>query len=78
MQGLLLFAIVLAVFFVFSYLALKSMARLSPRFNKFYDFGAFFPKAGRWSVVVYLIILTVIISVVLYLGRDQIAHFIPA
>jgi len=78
MQSLGIFAIVLAVFFVFSFLAIKSVSKLNPRFNRFYDFSAFFPKAGRWSVLFYLLILTVIISLVLYLGRGEIAAFFPA
>lgn len=78
MQGLLVFAIALAVFFVFSFLAINSLGRLNPKFNRFYDFGAFFPRAGRWSIVFYLIILTIIIGLVLYLGRGQIENFIAA
>lgn len=78
MQNLLIFGIVVAVFFIFSFLAIKSLGRLNPKFNRFYDFSAFFPKAGRWSVVFYLIILAVIIGLVLYLGKGEIARFIPA
>lgn len=78
MQDLLIFAATVTIFFVFSYLSIKSLERLDPKFSRFYDFGAFLPKSGRWSVIFYLIILAIIISIVLYLGRGEISKFIPA
>lgn len=78
MQALGVFGILLAVFAVFSYLALRSLAKLSPKFSHYYEFGGFFPKAGRWSIIVYAVILAIILSLVLYFGRDQIREFFPA
>ncbi len=78
MQGLAIFAIALVIFFIFSYLAVQSLGKLSPKFSHYYEFGAFFPKAGRWSIIVYLLILAAILSLVFYLGRTEILKFFPA
>lgn len=78
MQGLLIFGGTVAVFFIFTYLSIKSLERLDPKFNKFYDFGAFFPKSGRWSIIFYLIVLSGIVGLVLYFGKAEIAKFLPA
>lgn len=78
MQGLLIFGILVFVFFLFSYLAVRSLNLLNFRVIKYYDFGKYLPGSSKWSTIVYLIIVTLILSLVLYLGRGEIAKFLPA
>mgnify|MGYP001564266275 CR=1 FL=1 len=75
---MLIFLTALAIFFVFSYLAVKSLKLLNFKIVPYYDFSKYFPKSSTWSVVFYLLILGVIIGLVLYLGRNQISEFLPA
>lgn len=78
MQGALIFAGLLLSFFLFSYLAVRSLKLLNFKIVPYYDFGKFLPKSGTWSTIFYLLILGVIIGLVLYLGRSEIAKFLPA
>ncbi|MEK7498131.1 MAG: hypothetical protein AAB656_04395, partial [Patescibacteria group bacterium] len=73
-----IFLTALAIFFVFSYLAVKSLKLLNFKIAPYYDFDKFFPKSGTWSIVFYLLILGTFVGLVLYFGRTEIASFFPA
>lgn len=57
----------LAVTAFLLYLAKNSVEKLDTSILPYYDFGVWLPKSGSWSVVVFLIIISVLALFVLLL-----------
>lgn len=60
-------AIFVVITAILLYLAKRSVEKLDTSVLPYYDFGVWLPKSGSWSVVVFLIIISILALVVLLL-----------
>ena len=61
----------MVVFLIFSSLAIKSLNKLGFKISSYYTFGRYFPGAGKWSIILYIIILAALVGIVLVFSKYQ-------
>lgn len=66
---LIIIPILIVTFILFSVLSIKSLNKLGFKFSSYYTFGKYFPGAGKWSVTIYVVILVILVSLLIFLSK---------
>jgi hypothetical protein len=63
-------AIAIGLIAIITYAAKLTLEKLNTKIEPFYAFDVFLPSSGKWSVIVFLIIVSILTLVVLATSAD--------